>query len=490
MWQYADRFTLFDNFFDTVIGPSTPNAIAMIAGQSGKTQWVLHPNLALGGIGIYANGQLPVTGDPQPYWGNALAALLDPPGIFQPTESGAAETTTPASNLTFASLPLSFMGKQIQDITLKDNDPALDLADVQSDIQKILGDNNKPVNWGWFQEGYDHESTDPTNTPTYANYIAHHNGPQYFGYEANNPVETQAHLKGLGDFYAAISTNALPKEGGVFYVRGGYGNLDKLVPRSPSKAVEGAFPGNDDHPGYSDAQISDALLADSINAIASSKYWPESVIIITYDETDGLYDHTVPQIRSFDPVGNALDQGPRIPAIVISPYSVTHAISHEPTEHSSIIKFIDELFNLTPLADLPDEANARALGEATYHQKYLGPADDNTPGVGDLFSAFDNARLLGLWPPLPSEYAMIPHTAVVTLPHYGAQGCRVLHITPTDIVHGKAIDPAPADFNPRPSTNPGLPYLGQLADELVAFLNHFPGRPDFLSGRPILILFA
>lgn len=460
LWQYADRFTLFDNFFDTVIGPSTPNAIAMIAGQSGMTQWVKHPNLALGGTGIYANGQLPVTGDPQPYWGNALAALLNPPGLFQPTESGAPQTSTPASNLTFASLPLSFMGTQIQNITLKDNDPALDLADVQDDIQKIMGDKNKPVNWGWFQEGYDHESTDPTSTPTYSTYIAHHNGPQYFGYEANNLEEAQTHLRGLGDFYAAISANALPKEGGVFYVRGGYGNLDGLLPRSPSPAVQGAFPGNDDHPGYSDAQISEALLADSINAIASSKYWPESVIIITYDETDGLYDHTQPVIRSFDPVGNALNQGPRIPALVISPFSVAHAISHEPTEHSSIIKFIDELFNLTPLADLPDEAAARALGETTYGQKYLGPADDNTPGVGDLFSAFDNARLLGLLPPLPADYAKIARSAVVSLPHYGAQGCSVLHITPTDIVNGKLIDPAPADFNPRPSTNPGLPTSG------------------------------
>ena len=460
LWQYADRFTLLDNFFDTVIGPSTPNAIAMIAGQSGMTQWVLHPNLALGGTGIYANGQLPVTGDAQPYWGNALAALLDPPGIFQPTESGAAETKSPASNLTFASLPLSFMGNQIQSITLKDNDPALDLADVQSDIQKILGDKNKPVNWVWYQEGYDHESTDPTSKPTYASYIAHHNGPQYFGYEANNAFETQAHLKGLGDFFAAITANALPPEGGVFYVRGGYGNLDNLVPRSPSKAVEAAFLGNDDHPGYSDAQISEALLADSINAIAGSKYWPESAIIITYDETDGLYDHAVPKIRSFDPVGDALNQGPRIPALVISPYSLVHAISHEPTEHSSIIKFIDELFNLTPLADLPDEANARELGEATYGQKYLGPADDNTPEVGDLFSAFDNARLLGWLPKLPAEYAIIPHSEAVTLPHYGAQGCKVLHILPTDYVHGKVIDPAPADFNPRPSTNPGLPTSG------------------------------
>ena len=160
--------------------------------------------------------------------------------------------------------------------------------------------------------------------------------------------------------------------------------------------------GNDDHPGYSDAQISEALLGDTINAIANSPYWSQSAIIITYDETDGLYDHTQPAIRSWDPLGAALSQGPRIPAIVISPYGVVHAISHEATEHGSVIKFIDELFNLIPLADLPDESSARALGLKTYGQKYLGPSDANTPGVGDLFSAFDNGRLTGQTPPLPA----------------------------------------------------------------------------------------
>jgi phospholipase C len=155
-------------------------------------------------------------------------------------------------------------------------------------------------------------------------------------------------MKGLDDSFTAINANALPAEGGVFYVRGGYGNLDSLTPRSPSPAVEADYPGNDDHPGYSDAQISEALLADTINAIASSPYWSQSALIITYDETDGLYDHTQPKIRSWDPLGDALNQGPRIPAIVISPYGMVHAVSREATEHGSIIKFIDELFNLTP----------------------------------------------------------------------------------------------------------------------------------------------
>jgi len=456
LWNYADRFTIFDNFFDTVIGPSTPNALAMFAGQSGVTQWVKYPQL---GLNINTtNAALPVVGDPQPFWGSAL----DPTQTNrQPTESGGAPSTNPASNLTFASLGLSFMGNQINSITANDLNPAFDLLDVQADIKKTAGSANGPVNWGWFEEGYDHEPTDPVGVTTNLDYVAHHNAVQYFGYEANNPSETGAHMKGLGDFFTALNATALPGTGtgGVYYVRGGYGNLDGLIPRSPSPAVEAAFTGNDDHPGYSDAQISEALLGDTINAIANSPYWAQSAIIITYDETDGLYDHTQPVIRSWDPNGVALDQGPRIPAIVISPYGVVHAISHEATEHSSIIKFIDELFKLTPLADLPDEAAARKLGEKTYGQKYLGPADAGVPGVGDLFTAFDKGRLTGQTPPLPASYAVIPQSEF-SLPHYGGQGCRVLGIVPTDVTKGGVIDPAPQDVNPRPSTNPGEPYLG------------------------------
>ena len=456
LWNYADRFTLFDNFFDTVIGPSTPNAIAIIAGQSGVTQWVKHPELA-SSVNT-TNAALPVTSDPQPFWGSALD-VFTPPAQKQPVDNPGGVSTNPASNQTYATLPLSFMGENIIDITAQDNNPQFDLLDVKADIKKIAGDHNKSVNWGWFQEGYDHEATDAAGQE-HTDYIAHHNGPQYFGYEANNPYETGKHLKGLGDFYAAINSGQLPNAGGVFYVRGGYGNLDGLTPRSPSPTTQANFKGNDDHPAYSDAQISEALLADSVNAIASSKYWPESAIIITYDETDGLYDHTQPKIRSYDPLGKALDQGPRIPAIVISPYAKAHVISHEATEHGSVIKFIDLLFNLTPLADLPDEAAARALGQQKYGQPYLGPSDGYTPGVGNLFSAFDNARLKGNQPILPAEYAMIPQSQVVTLPHAAGQGCRALQITPTDMVNGVVIDPAPADFNPRPGSSPGLPTSG------------------------------
>ena len=454
LWNYADRFILFDNFFDTVIGPSTPNAIAMIAGQSGETQWVRHPSL--GANYTTTNAALPVVGDPQPFWGSSLD-VFTPPSKRQPVDNPGGVSSNPASNLTFATLPLSFMGRDINNITQDDQNPAFDLEDVQEDIKRIAGDDNKAVNWAWFQEGYDHEPTDPTAAASNSDYIAHHNAPQYFGYVANNPTETKAHLRGLGDFFSTIKARDLPKAGGVFYLRGGYGNLDGLVPQDPDTATRADFKGNDDHPAYSDAQISEALLADEINAIAASPYWPESAIIITYDETDGLYDHTTPRVRSFDALGNALDQGPRIPAIVISPYGVVHAVSHERTEHSSIIKFIDELFHLTPLAELPDEAKARKQGEKLFGQPNLGPADDKVPGVGDLFSAFDNARLTGREEMLPAEYAMIPQALVTSLPHFGGAGCRVLQIEPDD---STIANPVPADFNPRPDINPGIPTSG------------------------------
>jgi phospholipase C len=330
LWNYADRFTLFDNFFDTVIGPSTPNALAMFSGQSGETQWVEHPELS--SLYNLTSAAVPVVADPQPFWGSALD-VFTPLADQQPVDNPGGVSSNPASNLTYASLGLSFMGSKIYDTTSYDNNIGGDLADVQNDITKIAGDKNLPVNWAWYQEGYAAEPGDLPNTPLHGDYIAHHNAPQYFGYEANNPVETKAHLKGLSDFFTAIKDQTLPSSG-VFYVRGGYGNLDQLLPQDPNPKVQASFAGNDDHPGYSDLQISSALVADEVNAIAASPYWKDSAIVITYDETDGEYDHTRPMVRSQDPEGNPLDQGPRIPAIVISPYGVVHAVSHERTEHS------------------------------------------------------------------------------------------------------------------------------------------------------------
>jgi phospholipase C len=454
MWQYADRFALFDNFHQTVIGPSTPNAIAMIAGQSGVTQWALHPAEGANNTGssvVQESGGEPVLGDPGPFAGSDFDQSPVKPPYGLDDESPA----TPALNQTYASLPLSFAGKQINKIVQADENPALDLTDVQADVSTISS-RNPFVNWAWYQEGYGPEPTDSKTSPTGTNYIVHHNGPQYFGYVGDNTTELQ-NLHALAPFFADISSGAIKP--GVTYVRGGYGNNDGLLPADPNPAVQAAYPGNDDHPGYSDLAISNALVADAVNAIANSPYWAESAIIITYDETDGLYDHVPVAIRSNDPFGAPLSAGPRIPAIVISPYATVHTITSTYTEHSSVIKFIDELFGLVPLESLPDEKRARQLGNTEFGQPNLTPVDAE-PGIGDMFDAFDNARLSGTVATLPASYASIPTQLYQTIPQFNGEGCAELNIVPTDYQNGTLIDPPPAIFNPRPSTTPGLPRSG------------------------------
>ena len=160
-------------------------------------------------------------------------------------------------------------------------------------------------------------------------------------------------------------------------------------------------------PAYSDQQISEAFAARAINDITNSPYWPESAIIITYDETDGFYDHVSPERRSTFADGSPLQAGPRIPTILISPYAASGEISHRYSEHGSVIKFINELFGLVPLASLPDETRGRELGTIDTGTDNLGPSDDPDNDVGDLTEAFDYDILRGVKQPIDASAGVI-----------------------------------------------------------------------------------
>jgi phospholipase C len=113
LWQWADRFAMLDNMHQTAVGPSTPNAIALIAGQVGDTQWVKHPTEANGAGTPYAgNFTLPNLTDSPPFPGSAAdTSAVKPP--YGPDETTGATTTSigtprnPQVPLTFATLPLS-----------------------------------------------------------------------------------------------------------------------------------------------------------------------------------------------------------------------------------------------------------------------------------------------------------------------------------------------------------------------------------------------
>jgi phospholipase C len=151
-----------------------------------------------------------------------------------------------------------------------------------------------------------------------------------------------------------------------------------------------------------------------------------------------------------------MTDGPRVPLLMISPYARTGYVDHEVGSQASVVKFVDTLFGLTPLALLPDELAARKEGEARYGSSNLGPSDALTPDVGDLLGAFDLERLTGRRAPVPASTAMVP-TAYLPPRAQMALGCSYAGVKPVSPPAG--LGRVPADFNPRPRTNPGLPRV-------------------------------
>jgi phospholipase C len=125
-----------------------------------------------------------------------------------------------------------------------------------------------------------------------------------------------------------------------------------------------------------------------------------------------------------------------------------------------VIETIEAIFDMPPLATLPDEKQALLAGEDPqfngpngFVQHNLGPRDINSPATDDLLSAFEPRRLTGELPPLPGSYAIIPEAVIATLPHYAGKGCAAIGMTPEDR-RQNITTTVPAGFNTLPSTLP------------------------------------
>ncbi len=403
LWKYARRFALFDRMFSVMSGPSTPGALSLIAGQAGQTQWARDPQSSTAasddGPGV------PVTDD------------LDP--AYGPYSESDKQRQIPQR---YATLMLTLAGTDATSVTNETQGVARDLGAMV--VRGV-----PPTPWGWYQEGY--------VSPTLAlpGYVAHHNAPQYFAYLRQNDVfwrnehEVQAML-------GELSGGTLPDRG-VFYIKGGTENRFGWKPANRDPAVQTHYRGDDDHPGPgdADAQLGEAFVATFVNAIARTKYWDDSAIVITWDDPGGYYDHVPPPQFETCADGRPCGDGPRRPFILISPYVRDGAIVHDMGDQSSVLKFAERLFDLPPLASLPEEA------------PYLprGPRDGD-PAISDLFGAFDPARLNGTAPPIPASDAEIPDGTVNAFPP--PMTCATLGIVPVALPN--ATSQPPPNFNPRP----------------------------------------
>jgi phospholipase C len=117
--------------------------------------------------------------------------------------------------------------------------------------------------------------------------------------------------------------------------------------------------GNSQHP-LDGAAGGEALIKATFEALRDSPLWESSVLIITWDEHGGFFDHVAPpkavppgdasQFGGANKYGFAFDQyGPRVPAVVVSPLIERNIIDHRLYDHSSLIATVERLFKLRPL---------------------------------------------------------------------------------------------------------------------------------------------
>jgi phospholipase C len=154
-----------------------------------------------------------------------------------------------------------------------------------------------------------------------------------------------------------------------FFRRAAAGTLPQVVYFEPHLGNEG--PSQDDEHPPADVQIGQKLVSDVVHAMFASPQWSRSALFITYDENGGFYDHVAPPAActpdAIAPIlapsdttpGNFDRYGFRVPFLVVSPYAKAAYVSHETTDHTSVLRFIEARFGLPALT--ARDANATAL---------------------------------------------------------------------------------------------------------------------------------
>ncbi|HYZ61293.1 MAG TPA: acid phosphatase [Acetobacteraceae bacterium] len=318
MWDVARRYTLADNFFMGTFGGSFLNHVYLAcacvpyypdadrspaeprisAVERDQVTLLIAPNSppsALGGRPKFvSDGTL----TPDFYAVNTM----QPP--YQPSDNKPAPGGDPA----FAdpSKPTTLPPQR-----------AIHIGDLLS---------ARGVSWAWYGGGWQ-AALDGNNTRPSPNLIPWH---QSFNYFADLAPGTQARAQHLLDggvngteFIKAVDRGELPQV--AFYKP--QGNLDE-------------------HAGYADVIDGDRHIADLVAHLERSPQWDHMVVIITYDENGGWWDHVPP------PPADRWGPGTRIPTIIVSPFAKRGYIDHTQYDTGSILRLITNRFDLPSLSGL------------------------------------------------------------------------------------------------------------------------------------------
>jgi phospholipase C len=136
----------------------------------------------------------------------------------------------------------------------------------------------------------------------------------------------------------------------------------------PSYNVTQDYRGSTSQHPLDDVRLGENLIKSAYEAIRNSSVWPNSVLIVTWDEHGGFFDHVSPPPAvapgdttpgaGHNTFGFTFERyGPRVPAVVISPLIPKNTIDHRLYDHASIPATIERLFGLAPLTDRDRAAN-------------------------------------------------------------------------------------------------------------------------------------
>ncbi len=341
MWQIAKDYTLADNFFMGSFGGSFMNHI-----------W-----LACACVGSYPNAdQSPAKG---------LIAAVEPDGVTLTLAGNSPKSALDGppkfasdGNLTPDFYAVNTMQPPYQPSA---NEPAgggdSRFADpaakttLPPQTEPTIGDllSAKGVSWAWYSGAWQ-SVLDNGNAKPVPGFQYHHQPFNYFSNFAPGTAARAEHLLDGGlngsEFIKAIDAGELPAV--AFYKP--QGNLNE-------------------HSGYANISAGDQHIADVISHLQHSPQWEKMLVIVTYDENGGIWDHVAP------PKGDRWGPGSRIPAIIVSPFAKRGFVDHTPYDTTSILRFITHRFDLPTLAGIKQRDDAIAAS--------------GNPPLGDLTNALD-----------------------------------------------------------------------------------------------------
>ncbi|WP_109477746.1 alkaline phosphatase family protein [Paraburkholderia sp. C35] len=332
LWNYAQKFAMSDNAWTATYGPSTPGALEVVSGQTNGVQIL--------------------------------------------------KTTAVASTLAKSSFLINDGQGGIT--MINDVDPGNDVCSSTTDqammTGKNIGDllNAKGITWGGFMGGFNLATVNSNGTTgckrstiatavgaATADYIPHHNWFQYYTSTANPQHTRPSSTAAIGFSTETDGKTAEPAnhqyDTDDFFASVKAGNY-------PSVSFLKAPAAQDAHAGYSDPLDEQQFVTKVVNFLQQQKDWSSTAVIVTYDDSDGWYDHVYmpPVTSSFDAQADQLNgagvcgtgtqpagvtggavngrcgPGTRIPFLVISPWAKTNYVDHTFVNQASVVRFIED----------------------------------------------------------------------------------------------------------------------------------------------------